>query len=160
GEQHVAHVLPLRRATVRPGITYNAAAAVFVREAERYRSVGALEVVSETGGNRLIPPPGSTGAAGRLGVARRAANQAARVGAGIAKVASGSGRNRFGPSVPLVTYQINRMIQPISGMKPSKIHQPVRSRSCSRRIAMAMLGMMVTRPKSPVTSWIPSAWSI
>ena len=43
--------------------------------------------------------------------------------------------NRFGPSVPLRQNQMISTMKPTSGMKISKIHQPLRSISCSRRTA-------------------------
>ena len=52
----------------------------------------------------------------------------------------GSGPKRFGRAVPRAQYQMIRMIQPTSGMNASRIHQPLRSRSCSRRTATAMPG--------------------
>ena len=56
---------------------------------------------------------------------------------------SGSGPNRFGPTVPRMQNQTMRMIHPITGMRPSRIHQPVWSRSCNRRMPTARLGRNV-----------------
>ncbi len=90
-----------------------------------------------------------------LSVRARRSDQTVGRGLICPKPLSGSDPNRFGPGVPRVQNQTIRMMVPTSGIKANNSHQPLRSRSCSRRIATAKLGRNVARPKRPVVIWAP-----
>ena len=90
-------------------------------------------------------------AAPALSVRARRGDQAHSGGINAARSAQGtppkgSGPKRLGPTVPRVQFQIRRMIAPTSGTKINKNHQPLRSRSCNRRIETAKPGKNIARP--------------